>query len=279
MSILAFDMLNGVKLYRRLTSATEHSCIRLTSSFKYHVRYGTTGTPVSANVIQARDGLLLDLRPPVFTIIKVVPSNSPDMVGVPKTLQTSSSWTIKMLKQIIAQLLGIDTAHPSRLWVVEGEYSISTIKPEGLAHASLEPAGDEDIIRDSSITEDSVIAFEQPNEDGSWLVDASPANDDAKATTAASAPTQSNQAATATPFGGPSFLDGITKSQPKRAVLTTVGGTSSSADQPVASTSNLGAGAATMRQTRSQTGASSGKKGLVGLTNLGNTCFVSHQTC
>lgn len=208
-----------------------------------------------------------------MTICTVVPSNSAQLPTPAKQLQTSSAWTINHLKEQIAEALGLDPQAVSRIWLLEeptdGSQTIvnATITPEKLEHASLEPAGDDEVVRFSSITDEATLALEVANEEGSWLVQnhaSSSTNDSDKE---AAKPKKTSF------FGGPSFLDHIThKTQAKRAALTTTS-LNHHDNQPVASTSNLFA--QPMRMTRSQTGNSGSKKGLVGLTNLGNTCFVS----
>lgn len=235
--------------------------------FPMACRYGTTGRPVQRDVIRLKDGLSLDLAPPYVTICKVVPSNSAQVPSQPKYIQTSSAWTIKHLKEQMASVLGCDAQATSRIWLIDeaSKPQIATglsITPEGLKHAWLEPAGDDEVLRYSSINHDVTLALELANEDGSWLV-----NNTASDTTEPAHPKKH------TLFGGKSFLDTIVaKTQHKRAPLTTTN-MNSQDHEPVASTSNLGA--PPMRMTRSQTGSSGSKKGLVGLTNLGNTCFVS----
>jgi hypothetical protein len=170
----------------------------------------------------------------------------------------------------MAEALDLDPSASSRLWLLEEENNTQTaallsLTPEKLEHASLDPAADDEIIRYSSITEDAALAIEQANEDGSWLIN--------NATTQGTSSSLSTAAAITQPvFGGPAYTDTISKTQPKRAALSNTP-PSSQTSEAVASSSTLAA--PSMRFTRSQTGSSGTKKGLVGLTNLGNTCFVS----
>lgn len=166
----------------------------------------------------------------------------------------------------MAEALDCDAQATSRIWLIDSETVrtalSSTITPELLAHASLEPAGDDEIIRYSSLTGDDTLALELATEDGSWLVK-----------NAATEPEETLPVKKKPVFGGKGFYDEITaKTQQKRAALTTVN-MNNQDEQPVASTSSLAA--PPLRVTRSQTGSSGSKRGLVGLTNLGNTCFVS----
>lgn len=234
-------------------------------------RYGTTGCPVKRDVIRLKDGLSLDLNPPVVSVCRVVPANSPHLPATAKQLQTSSAWTIKQLKEHMAELLASDTQASARIWLLEDSTESSQNTPSGmvtpdkLEHASLEPAGDDEIIRYSSITDEATLALEIANEDGTWLVN----NHSTQPEQPAAAPAKKSI------FGGVSFIDGLaSKTQAKRAALTTTS-LNGHDKQPVASTSNLSA--QPMRMTRSQTSSSGSKKGLVGLTNLGNTCFVGQS--
>lgn len=227
--------------------------------------------PVQRDVIKLKDGILLDLAPPLVTICSVVPANSAQLPTPAKQLQTSSAWTIKHLKERVAEALGCDAQAVSRIWLLEDSTDSSqtilnaTVTPDKLENASLEPAGDDEVIRYSSISEDATLALEVANEDGTWIVSN-------HSTETSKAPAQTKKSSF---FSGPSFLDNIThKTQAKRAALTT-NSLNHRDNQPVASTSNLSA--QPMRMTRSQTGSSGSKKGLVGLTNLGNTCFVGNH--
>lgn len=230
------------------------------------IRYGTTGCPIKRDVIRLKDGLTLDLAPPLVTACKVVPPNSANIPSPPKQIQTSSAWTIKRLKEKMAEALDCDKQATSRIWLIDSDTVktaiSSTITPEVLAHAWLEPAADEEVLRYSSLTGEATLAIEVANEDGSWLVK-----------NAATEPAETLTVKRKPFFGGKGFYDEMTaKAQQKRAALTT-DNMNNQDDQPVASTSSLAA--PSLRVTRSQTGSSGSKKGLVGLTNLGNTCFVS----
>ena len=214
------------------------------------LRYGTLGKAVSREVIQLSDGPIVDLDPPEFILHKVVPANSMNQPSAPVTLQTSSGWTMLQTKKEIAKALEIDPAVPSRLWLVSDQYSEGTIAADKLASEELDTTEDSQTLRTSTLRGGNHLALEQANENGAWLAAAAP--------TAASAPPKPI-------FGGASFIDNMQAQhdEKKRANITNLG--------PIPSRAQ---GGTEMRVTRSQTGSSSGKRGLVGLTNLGNTCFV-----
>ena len=216
-------------------------------------RYGRTGVPVEREVYKGRDGAALDLFPPEVTVARVVPSSSPQQPSQPVTIQAGSGWTVSQLKTRIAQAMNINTSSPSRLWHLSDEYSEGTVKPDGLSITQLETAADSDILRQTTIGAAAHLAFEQANEDGSWLVTTPEANAPPSAATPA------------TMFGGPGFYDKMQQNNnevaKRRAELSSV---------PLASTSSRDSNTSTStRQARDR------RRGLVGLQNLGNTCFVS----
>lgn len=201
-----------------------------------------------------------------MAICKVIPANSASVPSQPKHIQTSSAWTIKTLKEKMAEALSCDTQATSRIWELDSatcETGISlTVMPESLKHAWLEPAGDDEVVRFASFGDEATLALECANPDGSWVYK----------NNSTETPPEPVQPKKKSIFGGTSFIDHIAaKAQPKRAALTTMN-MNNQDEQPVASTSSLGA--PPMRMTRSQTGSSGSRKGLVGLQNLGNTCFV-----
>lgn len=199
------------------------------------------------------DGPIVDLDPPEFVLHKVVPANSTNQPSAPVKLQTSSGWTMLQTKKEIAKALGMDTTVPSRLWLVSDQYTEGTISADKLASEELDTTEDDQILRTSTLRGGNHLALEQANEDGAWLA-AAPAT---AAPTAGAAPKPI--------FGGASFIDNMQAQhdEKKRANITNLG--------PIPPKAQ---GGTEMRVTRSQTGSSGGKRGLVGLTNLGNTCFV-----
>ena len=205
-------------------------------------------------VVLAKDGPILDLYPPTLIISKVVPANSPRVPAPPKSVDTSSGWTVAHLKSVIAKALDLDPHTKSRLWHISEQYFDGTITSDKLSDAELESAEDEDILRTSSLTDSCHLAFEQSNSDGTWLVPPSTALLASNIT----------QPAPQAVFGGPSFFDDMQK---RHTPLLTQAAPSTQQLTSSASSNNI-------RITRNHIGSNS-KKGLVGLTNLGNTCFMN----
>lgn len=219
------------------------------------LRYGTSGKAVQREVIQLADGPLIDLDPPEFVLHKVVPANSTNQPSAPVKLQTSSGWTMLQTKKEIAKALGLDPSVSSRLWLVSDQYSEGAIAADKLASEELDTTEDGQTLRTSTLQEGNHLALEQANEDGAWLA--------AIGLTAPAAPVTPRPI-----FGGKGFVDNMQAQHDdanakKRAALST---TAFAPSKPQGGTD--------MRVTRSQTGNSGGKRGLVGLANLGNTCFV-----
>lgn len=224
------------------------------------VRYGRTGVPVEREVYTTKEGPSLDLDPPEVTVSRVIHSSSPQQPSDAITIQAASSWTIANLKLRIAQAMNLDIESASRLWHIAEEYTAGTITPDHLSQAELESAGDGDILRLSTIRNHSHLAFEQANADGTWLTDVNVNGSGVH--TAVPASTSSKAL-----FAGPGFYDKMQGTHDqivkKRAELTSASVAMSSNASRNSATSN------TARQARDK------RRGLVGLQNLGNTCFVS----
>ena len=215
---------------------------------------------------QAADGPSLELFPPTYFVSKVVPANSPLLPRAAARVTTSAGSTIGELKKRLEQAVGLDAPGAvSRIWHISPSHEAWDITTDKLADAEIETAEEDALIASSTLRDGDHIALEQANENGVWLVGPKLA---AQTDAGLRTPPDSPATKPAALFSGPSFIEQKQAQhnvlQPKRAVLTNQGST-------VASTS---AGTADMRITRSQAG-SSGKRGLVGLQNMGNTCFMN----
>lgn len=232
---------------------------RLTRS---QIRYGRTGVPIEREIFDSGDGLKLDLDPPELTVSRVVPTSSVSQPLQAITIQAGSGWRLSELKLRIAQAMNLDTSLASRLWHISDDNTSGTITAEALVKAELEDLEDGATLQQSTLKNHACIAFEQKNADGSWLV---PTAEGSSNGSASHVPVAQQLRDSARPlFGGPNLFESMQAKQGevsrRRAELTSAPlSTSQSRD------SDTSGGAAQARDKR---------RGLVGLQNLGNTCFV-----
>lgn len=220
-----------------------------------YCRYGTTGKAVAREVYEANDGPTLDLNPPALKFSLVVSPNAEDAPSTVKTIQASSGWTVGHLKAMVSEAFGGDAARKSRIWhLPDSVQTNGTVTPSQLSEADLSSAQDTDFVKTAFSNDSEHLAFEQVDALGNWLV--ADRSEQAPATDTA-----------IRGFGGKSFIDAkeeqYKRDNPKQGPA-----------QPVNKPNGITSGA--MKATRSQNNARDNqRRGLVGLTNLGNTCFMN----
>ncbi|BGP01124.1 Ubiquitin carboxyl-terminal hydrolase [Rhodotorula toruloides ATCC 204091] len=262
--------------------------------------YGLVGTSFERDVVApAGPGSeTIEFYPPVFHLYLLVPTSSPPNASVtlpslptPPTVSYASSGVFSTLVEDAA--LAFELPRPVRLWRLppisdelsahEGAAYVFTDKLRETGVELLDPnqIDDDTTLQDALLTDDEThLAVEQQNEDGTWMVDA-----EALMTALAAAETDAPPSEAAPPL--PEEDKSATK---KSGIGIFSGGWSSGLHKP--KTPGLGAGkekekekpkggngggilgAAMGALTRSKS-TKQGQRGLVGLQNLGNTCFMN----
>ncbi|KAM0750823.1 UCH-domain-containing protein [Meredithblackwellia eburnea MCA 4105] len=269
--------------------------------------YSVSGPTFARKVVQtssdAHGSERIEYYPPEFSIFLLLPADSSVSVSIPTDprpprISVSSGDTIEDLSKQAAAALNL--SRPTRLWRLpapsdhlladtEGDQPGAFIFPDKLNEDGVELisfAEPKTTLSDALLNEEHVgLAIEQQTEDGKWLVDA-----EALAAKRGAA-SEGNGAADAQPAaplfsGGNSFFNSM---EQRTNVLTPRYNNSSQRASPSAALAAKGVPiqvpsnqpqsnslfSGITNALRSKSAGRAGQKGVTGLTNLGNTCFMN----
>ncbi|SCV70333.1 BQ2448_1727 [Microbotryum intermedium] len=262
--------------------------------------YGRSSLPIKRQVVST-GGIgseRVEFYPPTFAPVKVLPSESlATNVSIPiaestPTLSLSSGSTVRELKELCAIQYGLSSGRESRLWRLPTDEEVGLAAPllDGPGHIFAEKlsrvaqAGHSveliergevsgaTSLNDAMLTDEMTrLAIEQQNEDGKWLVD------ETSILASSSASLQSSVDDKKKPMFGTQFFDRFAVNQ---LVPRHKNGVERAATSNHSNLASSGSGGGLLASfggalTRSKSNTRSGQRGLTGLTNLGNTCFMN----
>ncbi|BGP25693.1 ubiquitin carboxyl-terminal hydrolase [Rhodotorula toruloides] len=262
--------------------------------------YGLVGTSFERDVVApAGPGSeTIEFYPPVFYLYLLVSTSSPPNASVslpslpnPPTVSYASSGVFSTL--VADAAVAFELQRPVRLWRLppvndelsahEGAAYVFTdkLRETGVELLDANQIDDDTTLQDALLTDDEThLAVEQQNEDGTWMVDA-----EAVMTALAAAETDAPPSESAPPLpaddkvaakksGMGLFSGGWSSGLHKPKTAGSSAGKQKEKDKPKSGNGGGILGAAMGALTRSKS-TKQGQRGLVGLQNLGNTCFMN----